>query len=49
MLEALTSQSATEAASLATLLLVVILSFVLSTTLAWVYQKTFRGLSYSRN
>jgi len=49
MLEALTSQSATEAASLATLLLVVILSFVLSTILAYVYQKTFRGLSYSRN
>ncbi|MBT3206697.1 MAG: DUF4956 domain-containing protein [Gammaproteobacteria bacterium] len=49
MLEALTSQSASEAASLATLLLVVILSFVLSTFLAYVYQKTFRGLSYSRN
>lgn len=49
MLEALTTQSATEAASLATLLLVVILSFVLSTLLAYVYQKTFRGLSYSRN
>lgn len=49
MLEALTSQSASEAASLATLFLVVILSFVLSTMIAYVYQKTFRGLSYSRN
>ncbi len=49
MLEALTSQSATEAAGLATLSIVVLLSFVLSTVLAWVYQKTFRGLSYSRN
>ncbi len=49
MLEAITSQSATEAASLATLLMVVLLSFVLSTLLAFVYQKTFRGLSYSRN
>lgn len=49
MLEALTSQSATEAASLATLLLVVTMAFVLSTMIAYVYQKTFRGLSYSRN
>jgi hypothetical protein len=49
MVEALTAQSATESASLITLLYVLLLSFVLSMMLAYVYQKTFRGLSYSRN
>ncbi len=49
MFEQLTAQSATENASLATLVYVMLMSFVLSTTLAFVYQKTFRGLSYSRN
>jgi len=32
-----------------TLLYVIVLSFILSTVLALVYIKTFRGLSYSRN
>ena len=48
MFEALTVQTTTEATSLATLFFVVLLSFVLSTALAYVYQKTYRGLSYSR-
>ena len=49
MLEALTAQSATDSAGLLTLTYIILLSFVLSTVLAYVYQKTFRGLSYSRN
>lgn len=49
MFESLTAQSATESASVLTLIYVVLMSFVLSTVLAYVYQKTFRGLSYSRN
>jgi len=48
MFEALTAQSAVESASLTTLIFVVLLSFILSTLLAFVYQKTYRGLSYSR-
>ena len=31
------------------LIFVILLSFILSTMLAFVYQKTYRGLSYSRN
>ncbi len=49
MFESLTAQSATESASVLTLIYVILLAFVLSTVLAYVYQKTFRGLSYSRN
>lgn len=49
MFEQLTAQSATENAGLATLTYVMLMSFLLSTVLAFVYQKTFRGLSYSRN
>jgi len=49
VLESLTVQTAVESASLMTLLYVAMLSFILSTILALVYQKTFRGLSYSRN
>lgn len=49
MLERFTAQTATESASLQTLIFVILLSFVLSTLLAFVYQKTYRGLSYSRN
>ena len=49
MFESLTAQSATESASVLTLIYVMLLAFVLSTVLAYVYQKTFRGLSYSRN
>lgn len=49
MIDVLTAQSAIESASLLTLIYVMLMSFVLSTLLAYVYQKTFRGLSYSRN
>lgn len=48
MFNIITSQSASENASIFTLLFVILLSFVLSTMLAFVYQKTYRGLSYSR-
>jgi len=49
MIDASTVQTAAENASLITLAYTLLLSFVLSTLLAFVYQKTFRGLSYSRN
>ncbi len=49
MFDVLSAQSATERASIITLIYVVLLSFVLATVLAFVYQRTFRGLSYSRS
>lgn len=49
MFDSMTVQTAAENASVWTLLFTVLLAFVLSTLLAVVYQKTFRGLSYSRN
>lgn len=49
MMDTITVQTAVEAAGLQVLIYVMLLSFVLSTALAFVYQKTFRGLSYSRN
>lgn len=49
MLDSLNAQTASEYGGFATLIYVLILSFVLSTLIAYVYQKTFRGLSYSRN
>jgi len=49
MLESFTIQSAAENAGPLTLSYVIMLSFVLSTVLALVYQKTYRGMSYSRN
>ena len=49
MIDVTTVQTAAENASLVTLTYTLLLSFVLSTLLAIVYQKTFRGLSYSRN
>jgi len=49
MIERFTAQTATESASLETLIFVILLSFILSTLLAYIYQKTYRGLSYSRN
>jgi hypothetical protein len=49
MLQGLIAQSSAESATISTLLFVVLLAFVLATMLAYVYQKTFRGLSYSRN
>ena len=49
MLDSINVQTVSENGGVATLIYVLLLSFVLSTMLAFVYQKTFRGLSYSRN
>jgi len=49
MFNSITVQTASENASVFTLIFTILLAFVLSTILAFVYQKTFRGLSYSRN
>ncbi|MEN8132242.1 MAG: DUF4956 domain-containing protein [Pseudomonadota bacterium] len=49
MLDSIAIQTTTEAANVWILIYVVLLAFLLSTLLAWVYQKTFRGLSFSRN
>ncbi len=49
MFNAITVQTATETESIYILIFTILLAFVLSTLIAFVYQKTFRGLSYSRN
>ncbi len=49
MLDSLNVQTVSEYSGAAALIYVLFLSFILSTVLAFVYQKTFRGLSYSRN
>jgi uncharacterized membrane protein YhiD involved in acid resistance len=49
MFNSITVQTATETESIYILIFTILLAFVLSTILALVYQKTFRGLSYSRN
>jgi hypothetical protein len=49
MLNSLSVQAATESAGLLTLIYVITAAFVLSCLVAYVYQLTFRGLSYSRN
>ena len=49
MLESVTVQTAAETAGILTLVFTLMLAFILSTMLAFIYQKTFRGLSYSRN
>lgn len=49
MLDALTVQTASETANSLTIAYTIMLAFLLSTVLAVIYQKTFRGLSYSRN
>jgi len=49
MFRSITVQSTAENASPLMLAFVILLSFILSTILAFVYQKTYRGLSYSRN
>lgn len=49
MFNLITVQTATETESIYILIFTIALAFVLSTILALVYQKTFRGLSYSRN
>ncbi|WP_297699700.1 DUF4956 domain-containing protein [uncultured Fibrobacter sp.] len=49
MLDLLAVQSGTANASLITLAYTLILTFILSSIIAWTYEKTFLGLSYSRN
>jgi uncharacterized membrane protein YhiD involved in acid resistance len=49
MFDAITAQTASESVSVWTLVFTILLAFVLSSVLAYVYQRTFRGLSYSRN
>ncbi len=49
MFQNITVQTLAETGSLSILIFTILLAFVLSTLLAYVYQKTFRGLSYSRN
>lgn len=49
MFDLVAVQNSVEDASLLTLVFVILLAFILSTALAFVYQATYRGLSYSRN
>ena len=49
MLDLLAVQSSSTNATIITLAYTLMLAFVLSSTIAWTYEKTFLGLSYSRN
>jgi len=49
MLDSMSVQTAAETANSLTIAYTMMLSFLLSVVLAVIYQKTFRGLSYSRN
>lgn len=49
MIDALTLQNSSANTSFITALYTLLISFLLSTLIALVYEKTFRGLSYSRN
>jgi len=49
MLDTLTIQTTAGNPTIITILYTVLLSFALSTVIGIVYEKTFRGLSYSRN
>jgi uncharacterized membrane protein YhiD involved in acid resistance len=49
MLDFLTLQTATANSSVMSIIYTLLLSFVLSSMIALTYEKTFRGLSYSRN
>jgi uncharacterized membrane protein YhiD involved in acid resistance len=49
MLDFLTLQTSTTHPSIISILYTVLLSFLLSSLVALTYEKTFRGLSYSRN
>jgi len=49
MIDALTLQNSSANTSFITVLYTLLISFLLSTLIALVYEKTFRGLSYSRN
>ena len=49
MLDLLAVQSSTTNATLITLVYTLTLAFILSSIIGWTYEKTFLGLSYSRN
>jgi uncharacterized membrane protein YhiD involved in acid resistance len=49
MLDALALQTASPNPTLITIIYTVMLAFALSTMIAFTYERTFRGLSYSRN
>ncbi len=49
MFDFLTVQTISENATIVTLIYINLLAFTLSVIVAWVYEKTYRGLSYSRN
>ena len=49
MLDLLAVQSSTTNATIITLAYTLILAFILSSAIGWTYEKTFLGLSYSRN
>ena len=49
MFDAITLQNASETTNIATLVFTILLAFILSSSIAFVYQKTFRGALYSRN
>lgn len=49
MLDFLTLQTSTANSSVMSIIYTLLLSFVLSSMIALTYEKTFRGLSYSRN
>jgi uncharacterized membrane protein YhiD involved in acid resistance len=49
MFDAITLQNASENTNIATLIFTILLAFMLSSSIAFVYQKTFRGTLYSRN
>ena len=49
MLDLLAGQSCTANATIITLAYTLLLAFVLSSIIGWTYERTFLGLSYSRN
>ena len=49
MLDLLAVQSSTANATVITLAYTLLLAFVLSSIIGWTYERTFLGLSYSRN
>ncbi len=49
MLDILTLQSSVAHPTLVSMVYTLLLAFVLSSAIGWTYEKTFKGLSYSRN
>lgn len=49
MLDLMAVQSSTAHPTLVTMVYTLLLAFVLSSLIGWTYEKTFKGLSYSRN